>query len=84
MKYSETNEVYETQILALQRENNETHEKLKDAEEKLLELSQRIVDVEEENLIINELKTHIDQLDAEVNDKNKVEFLNLFKKQIYL
>jgi Zn-dependent M32 family carboxypeptidase len=72
MQCSETNDDYEAQILALQRENIETHEKLKDAENKLIELSHRMVEVEEENLIIGDLKAQIDDLDAEVNDKNKV------------
>lgn len=77
VKYSETNEHYEAQILALQRENNEAYEKLKTTENTLLELSQKIVEVEEENLIINELKMHINQLDAEVTDKTKVRLIFL-------
>lgn len=72
MKYSESNEEYEAQILALQKEYNEAHEKLRDSENKMIEMSQKIEDMLKENLVIIDLQAQIDRYEAEVADKNKV------------
>ncbi|KAG5679603.1 hypothetical protein PVAND_009163 [Polypedilum vanderplanki] len=77
MKFSESSEEYEKQILALQRENNEMIEKLKNAENKIIELSERIEIVEKENSIISDLQAQVDKFEAEVADKNKaIKILN--------
>lgn len=72
MKYSETSEEYEAQILALQKEYNEAHEKLRDSENKIIEMNQKIAEMEQDNLAINDLQAQLDRYEAEVTDKNKV------------
>jgi uncharacterized coiled-coil DUF342 family protein len=72
LKYSETNEEYEAQILALQKEYNEAHEKLRESENKIIEMNQKIAEMEQDNLAINDLQAQLDRYEAEVTDKNKV------------
>ena len=76
MKYSENSEEYEAQILALQKEYNEAHEKLRESENKIIEMNQKIAEMEKGNLAINELQTQLDRYEAEVADKNKVSNLS--------
>lgn len=74
LKYSETSDEYEAQILALQKEYNEAHEKLRDSENKIIEMNQKISEMEQDNLAINDLQVQLDRYEAEVTDKNKVRF----------
>lgn len=74
IKYSETAEEYEAQILALQKEYNEAHEKLRDSENRIIEMNQKIADLEQDSLALNDLQAQLDRYEAEVTDKNKVNF----------
>lgn len=74
IKYSETAEEYETQILALQKEYNEAHEKLRDSENRIIEMNQKIADLEQDSLAFNDLQAQLDRYEAEVTDKNKVSY----------
>jgi golgin subfamily A protein 1 len=77
LKYSETSDEYEAQILALQKEYNEAHEKLRDSENKIIEMNQKIAEMEQDSLAINDLQTQLDRYEAEVTDKNKaIKILN--------
>lgn len=72
MRYSESNEEYEKQVLALQKENNYAQVKLRESEDKIIEMNRKIVDIETDNFVINELQSQIDKYESEVMDKNKV------------
>lgn len=74
IKYSETAEEYEAQILALQKEYNEAHEKLRDSENRIIEMNQKIADLEQDSLALNDLQAQLDRYETEVTDKNKVIF----------